>query len=201
MVAKLLLAVEENFFAALDNDADEATLKRLGDYYYRVRAGIGFNKTPAEYGAFPTDPYSHTPKHAGARQPGMTGQVKEEVLTRFGELGIRVSEGAATIDPALLRAREFAAESRSFCYLDVFDAWQHIDVQASSLAFTWCQVPVIYVLDESAAAGIELELDDGARSRFEEFTLPANICSSIFERTGRIRKITATFGRDRLFGN
>ncbi len=201
MVAKLLLAVEENFFAALDSSADEATLKRLGDFYYRVRAGIGFNKSPAEYGAFPTDPYSHTPKHAGARQPGMTGQVKEEVLTRFGELGIRVSEGEATIDPALLRAREFAAETRKFCYLDVFNAWQDIDVPASGLAFTWCQVPVVYVLDDNAEAGIEVELDDGARSRFNDFKLPANLCADVFERTGRIKQISATFGRDRLFGN
>ena len=201
MVAKLLLAVEENFFAARNNGVDAGTLKRLGDFYYRVRGGIGFNKTPSEYGAFPTDPYSHTPKHAGARQPGMTGQVKEEVLTRFGELGIRVRNGEVAIDPALLRAREFAAEPRSFSYLDVFNAWQHIDIPASGLAFTWCQVPVVYVLDDDADAGVEIELDDGARSQFKDFRLPANLCADIFERTGRIRKITATFGRDRLFGN
>ena len=201
MVAKLLLAVEENFFAALDGEADDATLRRLGDFYYRVRAGIGFNKSPAEYGAFPTDPYSHTPKHAGARQPGMTGQVKEEVLTRFGELGIRVGNGEVSIEPALLRAREFSEDSRQFRYLDVFNAWKDIDVPASSLAFTWCQVPIVYVLDDSAEPGIEIELDDGARSRFEDFKLPANLCADIFERTGRIHRITATFGRDRLFGN
>ena len=33
----------------------------------------------------------------------MTGQVKEEILTRFGELGIRVRNGAASIRPYLLR--------------------------------------------------------------------------------------------------
>ena len=201
MVAKLLLAVQENFFMALDGNGDATTLGRLGDFYYRVRAGIGFNKTPGEYGAFPTDPYSHTPKHAGARQPGMTGQVKEEVLTRFGELGIRVSGGEVSIDPALLRAREFGEDSRQFRYLDVFNTWRHIDIGASSLAFTWCQVPVVYVLDESAEAGIEVELDDGTRSRLDDFRLPAAVCADIFERTGRIRRITATFGHDRLFGN
>ena len=69
-----------------------AICQRLGGLYYRVREGIGFNKTPAEYGAFPTDPYSHTPGHGGAQQPGMTGQVKEEILSRFGELGVRVGQ-------------------------------------------------------------------------------------------------------------
>ena len=83
--------------------------QRLGGLYYRVREGIGFNKTPAEYGAFPTDPYSHTPGHGGAQQPGMTGQVKEEVLSRFGELGLRVAGGAVHFDPRLLRACEFSS--------------------------------------------------------------------------------------------
>ncbi len=104
MVSKLLLAVQENYFAALDQGADESTCRQLGSLYYRVRAGIGFNKSPAEFGAFPTDAYSHTPRHAGAQQPGMTGQVKEEVLSRFGELGVRVSGGAVRFQPDLLRA-------------------------------------------------------------------------------------------------
>jgi hypothetical protein len=90
MISKLLLVVQENFFVALTEGADEETRYRLGRLYYRVREGLGFNKTPDEYGAFPTDPYSNTPKHARAQQPGMTGLVKEEVLTRFGELGVRV---------------------------------------------------------------------------------------------------------------
>ncbi|NNF67140.1 MAG: hypothetical protein HKM98_06495, partial [Gammaproteobacteria bacterium] len=107
MVSKLLLAAQENFFSARDQGADEAICHRLAELYYRVREGIGFNKTPDEYGAFPTDPYSHTPKHAGAQQPGMTGQVKEELLTRLAELGVRVSDGAVNFDTSLLRAREF----------------------------------------------------------------------------------------------
>lgn len=37
----------------------------LGGLHYRVREGIGFNKTPAERGALPTDPCSHTPGHGG----------------------------------------------------------------------------------------------------------------------------------------
>ena len=143
MVSKLLLAVQENFFAALEQGADEAVCQRLGELYYRVRDGIGFNKTPAEYGAFPTDPYSHTPKHSGAKQPGMTGQVKEEVLSRFGELGVRVDDGAVRFQPSLLRAREFVREARKFRFLDVDGNWQEIDVPAGGLAFTWCQVPVV----------------------------------------------------------
>ena len=86
MVAKLLLAVQEAYWSAIDED--QSDVDRLAAAYRRIRAGLGFQKDPLTYGAIPTDCYSHTPMHAGAQQPGMTGQVKEEVLTRLGELGI-----------------------------------------------------------------------------------------------------------------
>jgi hypothetical protein len=54
------------------------------------------------------------PKHAGAQQPGMTGQVKEEVITRFSELGISVRDGVVNIHPTLLRKQEFLDQSYRF---------------------------------------------------------------------------------------
>jgi hypothetical protein len=103
MVSKLVLAVQKNVFEAHDAGVDPKVIRDLVEAYYDVRAGLGTHKTPENYGAFPTDPYSHTPAHAGAKQPGMTGQVKEDILCRWGELGIRVKNGAITIDPVLLR--------------------------------------------------------------------------------------------------
>ena len=104
MVAKLLLAVQENVFSAADACAPE--LPALRAHYRRVRDGLGYRKSAAAYGAFPADPYSHTPAEAGAQQPGMTGQVKEEILTRWGELGLRVRAGEVSLDPQLLDAAE-----------------------------------------------------------------------------------------------
>jgi hypothetical protein len=199
MVSKLMLAIQENFFAALDNGADEVAARKLGQLYYRVREGIGFNKTPAEYGAFPTDPYSHTPKHAGAKQPGMTGQVKEEVLCRFGELGVRVSNGEAHFQPDLLRAREFMAESRDTGYVDVDGNWQTITVPPDGLAFTWCQVPIVYKLDDNAPTSLTVVAADGEQRVFEQLALPAEESSEVFRRSGRIRQLTITFRTDMLF--
>ncbi len=200
MVAKLLLALAENYFAALEKGTEPAALQRLGDFYYRVRAGIGFNKTPAEYGAFPTDPYSHTPRHSGARQPGMTGQVKEEVLTRFAELGIRLHDGCVSIKPALLRACEFAAHPVSFRYLDLDDNWRCLDLPGSSLVFTWCQVPIVYRLGDASATGLKVELVDGSHEHYPDFTLPPELSSDLFARNGRVRKMTATLDPLMLFG-
>ena len=201
MVSKLLLAVEENYFAALEAGANETTCKRLGEFYYRVRDGIGFNKTPAEYGAFPTDPYSHTPKHKGASQPGMTGQVKEEVLARFGELGIRVADGTVRIRPALLRAAEFTAEPREFCYLDIDGNWQDISVPAAGLGFTWCQVPVIYALDDGAQPSLTITDADGSQRTQDALALSAEDSRAIFERSGRICALHVTLNSDDLFAD
>jgi len=198
MVSKLLLAIQENFFAALEQGAHESICERLGQLYYSVREGIGFNKSPAEYGAFPTDPYSHTPKHAGAQQPGMTGQVKEEVLSRFGELGIRVSAGAVRFQPELLRACEFVRKPVQFRYLDVDGNWQEFTVPAAGLAFTWCQVPVVYVLDNDVDPELTITWDDGQIQSQKQLALSAEVSSELFLRSGRIRRLALTFETNRL---
>ncbi len=122
MVAKLLLAVQERVFEAADRQAPE--LPALQAHYRRVRNGLGYRKSAAEYGAFPADPYSHTPAEGGAQQPGMTGQVKEEILTRWGELGLRVLAGRVHFDPVLLDQAELP--------------------QGGKLVFTFARVPYSY---------------------------------------------------------
>ena len=168
----------------------------LGGLYYRVREGIGFNKTPAEYGAFPTDPYSHTPGHGGAQQPGMTGQVKEEVLSRFGELGLRVAGGEVRFDPRLLRACEFSSETRQFRFLDVHGQWQELTVPASGLAFTWCQVPIVYRLRGEGRPTLAITLRDGSTQTLPQLSLPADLSSELFRRSGQIRQISLDLPRD-----
>jgi hypothetical protein len=129
----------------------------------------------------------------------MTGLVKEEILTRFGELGVRVSEGAVAFDVSLLRVREFIASPRSFRFLDVDGDWQELAVPESGLAFTWCQVPFVYRLDDSAAPGLEVTLDDGRRLTPSDLTLPAELSAELFQRTGRIRQVDLVVGRSQLF--
>ena len=199
MISKLWLVVQENFFVALTDGADEETCHRLGRLYYRVREGLGFNKTPDEFGAFPTDPYSNTPKHAGAQQPGMTGLVKEEVLTRFGELGVRVNEGAVNFELALLRVREFLASPQVFRFLDVDGQWQELTVPSSGLAFTWCQVPIVYRLDDSAEPAVTLTLDDGSHLNLTGLALPTEWSAELFLRSGRIRRVELVVTRSQLF--
>ena len=199
MVAKLLLAVQENFFLALQSGADAAEVRQLGELYYRVRHGIGFNKSPTEFGAFPTDPYSHTPGHAGAQQPGMTGQVKEEVLTRFGELGVRVADGQLRFVPGLLRPQEFLSSPEAFRYLDVDNEWQEIDVAEHGLAFSWCQVPVVFSLSAGDQAELRTTLSDGTSRSYDVLELPGEHSAEIFRRSGLVRRMDVQIPRNRLF--
>ncbi|HUI08285.1 MAG TPA: hypothetical protein VL486_14895, partial [Verrucomicrobiae bacterium] len=155
MVAKLLLATQENYYQALATGADPAAVEALAAAYDDIRDGLGFRKTPEVYGAFPTDPYSHTPRHRGAQQPGMTGQVKEEILTRWGELGIDVKDGCLRFAPRLLHLSEFAKEAHSFPYVDLHGEDWIWELPPESLAFTYCQVPVCYTLFTGAAITIE----------------------------------------------
>ncbi|MBW2509437.1 MAG: hypothetical protein JRE81_12450, partial [Deltaproteobacteria bacterium] len=201
MVSKLLLAVQERFFDALAEGADEEMRRRLGRMYYRVRQGLGFNKTPDDYGAFPADPYSHTPKHAGAQQPGMTGQVKEEILSRFGELGVRVKGGTVTLEPSLLRAREFVEHPQTFRFLSVDGQWQELPVPESGLAFTWCQVPFVYRIDDSAERALTVIFDDGSRRALSGRTLTPELSAALFSRTGRIRRVELVLRTSDLFSD
>ncbi len=184
MVSKLLLAIKETYFRVMQEGASNAVLNDLAACYYDVRAGIGFNKSPEAYGAFPIDPYSHTPGNAGAQQPGMTGQVKEDILARWGELGVTVSQGRIVFEPVLLRKSEFLSRPAPFAYYDVTGHPQTLSLEAGTLAFTYCQVPVIYRLSDHPQ--IEITHRGGRVETLAGLELDPINSAKIFERGGAI---------------
>jgi hypothetical protein len=186
MVSKLMLAVCENYFQALKSEAGDDQLGKMVRHYYDIRAGLGLNKIPELYGAFPTDAYSHTPGNGGAKQPGMTGQVKEDIISRFGELGVIVESGKISFIPRLLRRSEFLRSQDSFHYISSGNIQKIIPIEIDSLAFTICQVPVIYHI--SSRNFIRITTEEG-NSEMEGLTLNAATSSAIFERNGYIRQI------------
>jgi hypothetical protein len=188
MVSKLLLAVQETYFRALDSKEPATLVEELVRLYHRVREGLGFNKTPAEYGAFPADPYSHTPGHGGAQQPGMTGQVKEEILTRQGELGVRIGGGTIRFEPSLLHRSEFALSTIDWAYVDLNGQMQSLQVPAGGLAFTFCQTPVIYHLSTMPATNTAT-FTDGQTISFSGAELDEQTSAAVLGRTGAVARI------------
>jgi hypothetical protein len=197
MVAKLLLAVQETWQEAERHGADAAVRDGLAAMYFRVRAGLGYEKDVTEYGAFPTDPYSHTPADGGARQPGMTGQVKEEVLTRLGELGVEFTGGTLRLRPRLLQASELLAEPAVFAHVGRDGEERTLDLPAGSLAFTLGQVPVVYVAGDRAPRW-EAELADGNTVRGDGDRLDPSVAAEILARSGRVRRLTMEVPRAEL---
>ncbi len=187
MVSKLLLAVQETLERAVAADEDEELVAALVDAYEDIRAGLGYCKPAEVYGAFPTDPYSHTPAGRGAKQPGMTGQVKEEVLTRLGELGVRVEDGCIVVHPIHLRASEWLLAASTFEYIDVRGSLEHLDLPAGSLAFTFCQVPVVY--HQSGTLTVRVHQTDGTVVECSGGRVPPYVSAGVFGRRGRTRLI------------
>ena len=162
MVSKLLLAVGECIQAS---NLSPLT-SRLISHYSEIREGIGSHKTPAEYGSFPFDAYSHTPSygvpenargvlgcHAGVQQPGMTGQVKEDIISRFFELGVQVQNGEITFCPVMLTDADF---------------------RDGELRFTYCGTEIIYRKTAHGTGSV---------------TLPPEQSKHIFARDGEIKQL------------
>lgn len=190
MVSKLLLAVQECYIVGAAEGASEEILGRLKAHYYEIKAGIGLYKSPELYGAFPTDAYSHTPGGAGAKQPGLTGQVKEDVITRFGELGVQVKAGEISFNPNLLSDNEILRKEETFAFVNLEGRTETISLDENQLAFTICQVPVIYTLGSTNR--IVVDFKDGFKLEIEGNTIDAQTSSSLFKREGTVTKITYT---------
>lgn len=193
MVSKLLLASFEVTKNSLDHEMDSDLIGKLFDHYFEINEGIGANKSPELYGAFPTDPYSHTPRGRGVQQPGMTGQVKEDIISRMGELGLRVNEGLISFNFSMLRPSEFMEAPKPFKYVNLDHEITFIDLEPNSLAFTVCQVPIIYKIAEETS--ITVTNQDGSEIRYENNILDNKVSTSIFNRTNEIYKIEVNIGK------
>ncbi|MEJ2113107.1 MAG: hypothetical protein P8X62_05230, partial [Flavobacteriaceae bacterium] len=187
MVSKLLLAVQEVCIKAIEDKVDEKIIGKLLDHYYEINAGIGVHKSPELYGAFPTDPYSHTPAGKGAQQPGMTGQVKEDILSRFGELGVFVKNGILLFNPRLLKKDEFLKSPKTFSYVDINKESRQIKLPKDALCFTYCQIPIIYRLSDQEELKIVFDKDTSVE--YDQLQLDIKNSKRVFERTGEIDQI------------
>ena len=187
MVSKLLLAVGEVIQSVSPKDGLSAeavcilrshltaVLSRLRNHYFAIREGLGSHKQPAEYGSFPFDPYSHTPSMAGVQQPGMTGQVKEDILNRFFELGVSVHDGQITFHPTMLTDRDF---------------------KDGELHFTYCGTEIIYKKSALPGGedrdGVNLPCENGQAKIISPLPCGESwreVCQHIFARDGQIKQL------------
>lgn len=190
MVSKLLLATQENIERA--KALDPKACKGLKRHFNAIEFGIGFKKSPAEYGAFPMDPYSHTPAFTGVQQPGMTGQVKEDIITRFKSLGVVIHNGTIAFDASCIHQDSLLENAVEWKVLTVKQGEQAFYLPEKSLGFTICQTPIVYKqLGEGQGKENKLVVHfaNGKERVFDTFILPKDISQEVFKRTGMVRSI------------
>jgi hypothetical protein len=180
MISKLVLVIAENLERFHEEKVEKNILDKLTKHYYEVKDGIGAHKSPKVYGAFPFDPYSHTPTMAGVQQPGMTGLVKEDIISRFIELGIKVENGCLSINPTFLKPLEFI----------------HSTSETAYLSFTYCSIPFEYQLNEKE--GIELIYRDGKTVMIEDYSLNPVQSQAVFNRDRQILKVVVNLKIDKV---
>jgi len=139
----------------------------------------------------PTDPYSHTPSFSGVQQPGMTGQVKEDLITRASEMGVVVDAGEIHFVPQIVRSQEFLESPSTLGFIGLDGEPASLELGAGTMGFTLCQVPV--VLHRDGPPGIVVTRDGVGRG-VEGLSLDLADSSAIFDRTGRISRLDVSLG-------
>ena len=123
----------------------------------------------------------------------MTGQVKEDCLARFGELGVHVKNGCVSFGPVLLKQSEFITKRDKFNFYNINGEKTTITVEKNSLAFTYIQIPIIYTLSDKHQ--ITITLKNNERKTIKGTKLKPDISRSIFNRTGEINKFEVSLDR------
>ncbi len=166
--AKLALAVLEGVGRARDK---QENAEKIYAAYKNLMSGFIYRKTPEACNAIPIEPYSHTSYNKTSEQPGMTGQVKESVLMRRIELGVRVKDGTLTFDPWFLSEQEFD--------------------QNQEVNFTIYGIPTKYTSKEVTkdTMTIRVTYTDGSTKEFKQNYLDQQTSKDVFMRAGNILNI------------
>lgn len=196
MVSKLHLAVQEVILNETDTENMTHDMTKLISMFHEIGEGIGVHKSPEVYGAFPTDPYSHTPAHRGAQQPGMTGQVKEDILVHWGELGVVLENKCIRFNPTLIRKSELTDKSHSIDFIAVNEDVRRIDVPRNAFFFSYCQVPVVYVYGD--IENIVVMFNNETSKTIEGTMLNTEISESITMRTDKVKQIIVNLLNERI---
>lgn len=98
-----------------------------------------------------------------------------------------IADGALAFRPTLLRAQEYTSQASAFHYVNIEGQAEAIELPAGALAFTFCQLPIVYQL--GGEPQIEILLVSGATRTVAGNTLDQASSQQIFRRTGQIRRL------------
>jgi hypothetical protein len=108
----------------------------------------------------------------------------------MGELGVFVKNGEIHFRPELLRPEEFLTAPADFAYVDAAGSKRRLRLKAGELAFTYCQVPIIYRRDRENS--LVVFLSKAAKLPCQKLRLDADTSRLIFERASQVVRIEAS---------
>ncbi len=117
----------------------------------------------------------------------MTGQVKEDVLARFAEVGAHFENGCVRFRLNLFDREELLDQETEFSLYDVAGELQTVQIPANGFGFTLCQVPVIYQLGDRET--VKIQFADGNTQTFDGLQLDLETSRQLFSRSGKIKAI------------
>jgi hypothetical protein len=122
----------------------------------------------------------------------MTGQVKEDLISRLGEMGAAVEDGRLEFRRHLVSGGEFLSGARTFAFRDIEGRESALELEPGTMAFTVCQTPV--VSHRAGPERIGIARGDGSRETAEGLKLDARTSAEVFERSGAVARLDVWFG-------
>jgi primosomal replication protein N len=103
---------------------------------------------------------------------------------------LTIQNGAVVFEFPLLDRREFLDHPSVFSYWSVDGQRRSIELKAGSLAYTFCQIPII--LQGSNENFIQVHLTDGSTQQVEGHGLDFVNSSHIFRRDGMVHHLVVS---------
>jgi hypothetical protein len=113
----------------------------------------------------------------------------------MGEMGVHVEHGELAFVPEFMCGTEFLSRPKEFHCWDVKGNPKTVRVPEGTMAFTYCQVPV--VAHRVGPPHIRVTFADGSSKLVDGLKLDAAMSSAVFERLGAIQQLDVFYGLQR----
>jgi hypothetical protein len=114
----------------------------------------------------------------------------------MGELGVKMKDGQLMFVPSLLNKTEFLTDAVTTTFILLDGTTKTITLEKDSLAFTVCQVPVVYQL--ATEASIEVNYANGTKEKVNGSVLSKETTEKIMHRTGEVLQLTVNVHANQL---
>ena len=122
----------------------------------------------------------------------MTGQVKEDILSRFMEIGLRVENGRVSFEPSMLESNEFAADEHEIVRAEHSSGdLVRETYEEGTFLFSICSVPVVF--RKAAQTELIVWMQDGSSHKMPDNNLNAELSTLLFLRNGEIKRIEFSY--------